>query len=168
MDYVQTYLRSIAQQSMDEESTNLLSLYLAFTRAMYITHQQNHWLAKNYNDHLLFQRLYEETIELVDGTAERVIGLCQVDSFKEFQSIASKFEPKEKSMIGLLQSSLEIERAFQKLSKKVYETLKEKDTMTLGLDDLIMSQSSIGESHIYLLQQAISEYKAGPVENANE
>jgi DNA-binding ferritin-like protein len=166
MNPINIYLRAIAQASMDEESTNLLSIYLAFTRAMYITHQQNHWLAKNYNDHLLFQRLYEETVELVDGTAERVVGLCQVDSFKEFQSIASKFNPKEISMVGLLSSSLEIERAFQKLSKKVYDTLKEKDMLTLGLDDLLMSQASTGESHIYLLQQAISEYKNGPVENA--
>lgn len=149
-----------AQQAMDEEAHKLLSKYVAFTRAMYLLHQQNHWAASHYGDHLLFQRLYEEVQEeMVDDAAERVVGLCGSLLFEGAEAvIAKKFAPKDKSLISLLKSSLAIEEAFQKMCKLTYDEIKEKDMMTLGLDDLIMAQSSVGETHLYLLKQEIKGY----------
>lgn len=148
-----------AQNSMSDEACKLLSLYVAFTRALYLLHQQNHWEALSYGDHLLFQRLYEDAQEIADDTAERVMGLCgKIDFNGKESDIVQKFLPKDKSFQGLVQSSLAIEKAFQVLCKKVYDFLKEKEMITLGLDDLIMGQASDGEVHLYLLQQALKGY----------
>lgn len=149
-----------AQSTMDEESCKLLSMYVAFTRALYLLHQQNHWEARNYGNHLLFQRLYEDAQEMADDAAERVMGLCGKIQFDGHETvITKKFEAKEKTHVGLVQSSLSIEKAFQDVAKKVYDTLKEKDVITLGLDDLIMGQASDSEVHLYLLQQALKGHE---------
>lgn len=149
-------LEKSAQTIKDDEACKLLSLYTAFARALYSLHQQNHWAAKDYGNHLLFQRLYEESQEIADSSAERTIGLCGTLEYEGSETvIVKRFAPKVKTIQGLLESSLGIENAFQKLSRKIYDHLKKENLLTLGLDDLIMSQSSIGESHIYLLQQAI-------------
>lgn len=149
-----------AQIAMDEESCKLLSMYVAFTKALYLIHQQNHWEAKNYGDHLLFQRLYEDAQEMADDAAERAMGLCgEVEFNGQEIIIAEKFISKEKTLQRLIGSSLAIEKAFQVIAKKTYDTLKEKDMMTLGLDDLIMGQASDSEVHLYLLQQALKGHE---------
>jgi DNA-binding ferritin-like protein len=145
----------IAAENMDEESKKILSVYVAFTRALYILHQQNHWDSTVYGNHLLFQRLYEDSQTLADDAAERVIGLCGEAIFEGEEAIAKKFEPRIKTMSSLLESSLAIEKAFQEVNQNTYDAIKEKDMMSLGLDDLLMSQASQGEVHIYLLQQAL-------------
>lgn len=154
------YSIKVAQQKMDEETHKLLSMYVAFTRAMYLLHQENHWAAQHYGDHLLFQRLYEEVQdEIIDDAAERVIGLCGSLLLEGSEGvIKKKFAPKTDTLKGLLESSLTIEKAFQQLCKKSYEEIKEKGMMTLGLDDMIMAQASVGETHIYLLQQELKGY----------
>ena len=43
------------------------------------------------------------------------------------------------------------------------DEIKSKDMMTLGLDDLIMAQASVGETHIYLLEQSLAGYLGGKV-----
>jgi len=145
----------IAVDSMDDECKKILSAYVAFTRALYLLHQQNHWLAQCYGDHLLFQRLYEDAQELSDDAAERVMGLCGDAIFEGEEAIAKKFEARVPTLSSLLESSLEAEKSFQDVAQNTYDALKQKDMITLGLDDLIMSQASQGEVHIYLLKQAL-------------
>jgi DNA-binding ferritin-like protein len=156
----------VAAESMDEEACKILSAYVAFTRALYILHQQSHWEAQAYGDHLLFQRLYEDAQEISDDAAERAKGLCgDKVIFEGEEAIAKKFEPKIKTLSSLLESSLEIEKAFQVVNQNTYDALKAKDMITLGLDDLLMSQASQGEVHIYLLQQALKGLGEGSVED---
>ena len=158
--FANTYYIKTAQQTMDEESKKLLSMYVAFARTMYLLHQENHWASTHYGDHLLFQRLYEEVQdEIIDDAAERVVGLCGSLLLQGTESdIAKKFSPKDERLVSLLESSLAIEKAFQKICKKTYDEIKKKDMMTLGLDDMIMAQASISETHIYLLQQELKGY----------
>jgi len=149
---------SLNKSAQSNDLCKLLSLYTAFARALYSLHQQNHWAAKSYGNHLLFQRLYEESQEIADSAAERTVGLCGELMFEGSEdSIVKRFIPQNKDNASLLKSSLAAEKAFQTLAKKVYEYLKSKKMLTLGLDDLIMSQASEGESHIYLLQQALKD-----------
>lgn len=145
----------VAAESMDEEACKIISAYVAFTRALYLRHQENHWQAQAYRDHLLFQRLYEDAQEMADDAAERAMGLCGTAIFEGEEAITKKFEPRIKTLSSILESSLNIEKAFQDVSKNTYDALKEKDMMTLGLDDLIMAQASMSEVHIFLLQQAL-------------
>jgi len=145
----------IAADSMDDAACKILSSYLSMLRAMFILHQQNHWDSLAYQEHLLFQRLYEDVHEMVDEAGEKIIGLCGHAIFENEEDLAKKFVPRVKTFSSLIESSLNIERAFQNIAQNVYDTIKEKEMMTLGLDDQIMNHCSRSENHIYLLQQAL-------------
>lgn len=164
MDYhiLESFLKaaSITKEALDDEACKLLSIYVAYTRALYLVHQQNHWQAQSYGDHLLFQRLYEESQVLADDAAERTVGLCGKLLFQGSESIISKkFLVKDDTLAACLESSLAIEKSFQDVCKNVYNTLKDKNMLSLGLDDMIMAQASNSETHIYLLQQALKGAK---------
>jgi DNA-binding ferritin-like protein len=148
------------ESKLDNDDCEMLSVYAAVLRAMYLIHHQNHLETAGYEHHLLLQRLYEGVQEMADDAAERVVGLCgELVNQELVGDIASQFivEEHKGNPAKHLQSSLAAEQLFQTVASKVYDALKEKDALTLGLDDLIMSQASDSESHIYLLQQALKE-----------
>jgi DNA-binding ferritin-like protein len=147
-----------AQQSMDEESCEAISLYVAMIRALYTIHQQNHWEVNGHGLHLLLQRLYEETQEMADEAGERAVGLCGELKHKGLEfKLAEKFKVDGTDSKEIIRASLEAERHFQDIAKKTYDFLKKSNTITLGLDDMIMGHASTGETHMFLLQKALEE-----------
>lgn len=142
-----------------EEKVKIANTMVAYLKAIYTIHQQNHWLSKGdhfYGNHLLFQRLYESAQEDLDSIAEKCIGIFGEESvdykfqLKVTQNIMNKYV----SQKGLEQS-LSAEKDYLEILKTCYIVLKEKDSMTLGLDDMIMSIYSKREESVYLLQQAL-------------
>lgn len=135
---------------------DLMSLYVAYLRALYQIHQNNHWKTKGndfYGNHLLFQRLYESVQEMADGAAEKTIGVfgdLNV-SPEKIAEITEKFNSEDNSVV----SSLKAEKGFQALSTMVYDELEKADLLTLGIDDALMANANTSETHCYLLQQAI-------------
>jgi len=144
-----------------QDPAKLMSMYVDHLRALYMVHQQNHWETNGnnaYGNHLLFQRLYEGVEELVDEAAEKTIGVYDKLSKGDVTSIVKKYEVElTDDPDAYVKSSLDAERDFQQLAEKVYHTLKETSTLTLGVDDMIMSQVSKSEVHAYLLQQALMD-----------
>jgi DNA-binding ferritin-like protein len=138
-----------AQEKEADELCELLSTYVAMLKSMYLCHQRSHWESRSYGNHLLFQRLYEEVQEMADDAAEKTIGLCGYIIHGNVCFMANKVHEGNDP----ISASLKIEELFQELSKTLYDTLKEKDLLTLGLDDMIMSMASKSEVHIYLLKQ---------------
>jgi DNA-binding ferritin-like protein len=143
-------------KELDAEDCELLSVYAAMLRALYLVHHQNHLETTDHGLHLLFKQLYEDATGMADDAGERVVGLCGelvhqdlVGKFAEHFIVEDKGVPEKH-----IESSISAEHSFQIIAKKVYDRLKEKEALTLGLDDLIMSQASESEGHIYLLQQA--------------
>lgn len=136
-----------------------MSLYVAFLRALYMVHQNNHWDINGnnaYGNHLLFQRIYEGTEELLDEAAEKCIGVYGSLDKIDPQQFVKKFEVElTDDPDAYVKSSIAAEKAFQALAEKIYNALKESSTLTLGVDDMIMSQCSKSEVHTYLLQQAL-------------
>lgn len=141
-----------------EKHKEIAALYVATLRAIYLIHQQNHWLTKGdnfYGDHLLFQRLYEAAQENADSAAEKFIGVLGEEVLDyEFQAkllnkVILNFKNLSHEPLAL---SLKAEKEFLKLSKEVYNRLE--SVMTLGMDDMIMSIASKSEEAVYLLQQA--------------
>ncbi len=151
-----------------EKFIELSAAYLAQLRLMYLFYQNCHWQVKGkkfYSEHLLFQRLYEELAETVDGTAEKIMGTLDsksVDIFlhldlfktliKNFISVDDKFKLSE---IECIQKAVIAEKAFRVLSEKLKATLEEEKKMSLGWDDLIASNYSASESRSYLLSQSL-------------
>src|ERR1700733_8176214 len=54
-----------------------LPMLLAAMQAAAMVHQMHHWMCKGptfFADHKLFERLYEESLELIDQLAEKAVG----------------------------------------------------------------------------------------------
>jgi starvation-inducible DNA-binding protein len=139
----------------------IMSLYVAFLRAIYQIFQDAHWKSKGpefYSKHLLFQRLYEQTQETVDDAAEKTIGVFGElkDYHDVIKDVCNKFEP-ENHDGDFVMACLKAEEMFLAFSQQIYNSLKEMDAMTLGLDDFIMSVASKHEVHVYLLKQSLSQ-----------
>lgn len=147
-------------------SEKLLSWYLGHLRFLYLAYQNFHWQCSGlsfYQDHLLFQRLYEEVQENVDSTAEKIIGvfntnLVNLDTQMEIiSSQASKYNVKPGAPILLFKTAIAAEEEFQKLSMSLYNALESEEKLTLGLDDLIAAQSNDSEERLYLLKSSLPQ-----------
>jgi DNA-binding ferritin-like protein len=143
------YMKSI------EELSNL---YVAFLRAIYITHQNSHWLCKGktfYGDHLMLERAYKSAGDDTDAIAEKVIGVFgeeALDPILQSQFISKILE--KNGTDNPVATSLDIEKRFLAFSKKYYDTIKNEGKMTQGLDNLILQVADNREVIVYLLGQA--------------
>lgn len=148
---------------MKENSLKLLSSYVTLLKAAYEVHQRNHWLCAGYGNHQLFQRLYEDIAQAIDEAGEKTVSIFGDLKEEEGASdIAKQYSPEGEhtGLRGYLESSLAIEEKLQELGERVYNELKEAGDMTLGLDDMIMSQASGGETRVYLLRQALKRFES--------
>jgi len=140
-------MKKTAQKSPEE----LVSMYVLFLRALYLIHQESHWKTRGYHLHLLFQRLDEGVQEMADEAAEKAMGVYgELSKQEHIGALVEKLSQSDEP----LERSLQAEKAFQQFATKVYHALKESDALTLGVDDMIMSQVNKSEVHTYLLQQA--------------
>ena len=139
------------------------ALYVASLKAMALIHQQSHWTTRGesfYGDHLLFEKLYNSALEDLDLAAEKFIGLFGLECLnyelqvKFLSDVLSRYKKLSGSPLEL---SLAIEKDFIKFSKDAYDCFEKEQTMTLGLDDMIMSISSNREKSLYLLKQALNQ-----------
>lgn len=140
---------------------NFAALYIANLRAIYLIHQNNHWLASGdnfYGNHLLFEKIYKSAQDNADAAAERFIGLfgseCANYSLqvKLIHQIMTKYSKSENSPA---EQSLAAEKDFIKISDEFYDFLDKQGKMSAGLDDLILSISSEREEAIYFLSRIL-------------
>ena len=150
-----------------------MATYVAFLRSLYLIHQNAHWTTKGtnfYGNHLLFERLYKAAADNSDAAAEKAIGIFGNDTIDLgtqavlINKIIIKYSSlvKPEDPISLIAASLQAEQAFLALSSNVYKAFEEDGTLTLGLDDLIMSIANKSEEAVYLLKQvgANKEFEA--------
>jgi DNA-binding ferritin-like protein len=146
-----------------DKSCKIGALYIASLKGMALIHQHNHWTTKGeafYGDHLLFERLYNSTLENLDLAAEKFVGLFgdQCLNYDLQADLLHKFLLKYKNLEGSpVQMSLECEKDFLKFSKEAYNALEDSGALTLGLDDMLMEIASKREESCYLLQQTLDQ-----------
>lgn len=153
------------------QSLEQLQNLLAALRAAFLTYRTAHWQASGqpyYGDHLLLQRIYEESEKHVDSVGERVVGYygaSAVDLADQTERVAewsARFGRKTDPIEASLAAALDV----RDLIEKTYDSIKSRGEMTLGLDDLLMSIANDKDSHVYLLQQAL-EGREGKSRMAN-
>jgi len=142
-----------------EVLTDMLSLL----QAQRWNYQTSHWQSQGepfYGDHLMFQRLYESLDADIDGLAEKILGLLVMpgDDAYPFDNTtqATKLSQWLESWNVFdcpYKRSLQSERDMQTLWARGYEVLKDTGSLSLGLDDWVMSTASAHETNLYLLQQ---------------
>lgn len=141
-----------------ERVEELCCYYIAFLRSIALIHQNHHWVTKGknfYGNHLLFERIYSSAQEDADLMAEKFVGVFNDDCLD--LNMQGKLIQKMLDEYGNgdpVDSSLKVENAFLKFAQHFYDSLKENDALTLGLDDAIMAVSSSREEAVYLLKQA--------------
>lgn len=143
---------------------------LAGLRAAYLTYRTAHWQASgdaSYGDHLMLQRIYEESEKHVDQVGERIIGyygVSAVDLADQADRVAqwtTRFAREQDPV----RASLAASESVRDLVAETYDVLNQHRQLSLGIDDLLMSISSSKDEHVYLLQQAL-EGRRVPVARA--
>lgn len=143
-----------------------LSVLLVHLKFLAAVHQNHHWVSRGepfYGDHLLFQRLYEGTLEEIDSVAEKAIGLGtsgNVDLALQTTQVSSLV--KGYGMTTTIPQASELakrsylaEMSFLKASSHLVECIEEMGVMTRGLDNLIAGIEDKHEGHVYLLKQRV-------------
>lgn len=145
-----------------------LSVVLVHLKYLYALHQNHHWISMGdpyYGDHLLFQRLYGNIVEEIDGVAEKAIGLGSTANV-DLQLVNSQVlklicGQGSASMIpqssDLAKKSLMAEMSFLKVVDHAMLHLKEMGLLTSGLSNMLEGIADVHESHIYLLKQRVSK-----------
>lgn len=141
-----------------------LALLLALLRGAYMIHQTAHWQTRGghyYADHLLFQRIYEESLDGIDSVAERAVGLSSpaVVAIGQQSQIVTSFiqamcpgtpTPDPQALPAI---SLKVESVLLKVITATKAKLEASGALTEGLDDLLQGLASKHEEFVYLLKQ---------------
>ena len=148
-----------------DKCNKVAALYIATLKAMALIHQHSHWTTRGqpfYGDHLLFERLYDSTLDDLDLAAEKFVGLFgdEVLDYDLQAQLLHKVLLKYSSLEGSpLQMSLSVEKDFLKFSQEAYNCFEDENKLSLGLDDMVMAIASNRETSVYLIQQALKGTK---------
>ena len=157
---LETLLVGIPKGSRVEE----LGALVALLRAAALVHQTHHWRSRGatqYGDHLLFMRLYDDSVDFVDQVAERAVGLGGerlVDVRVQAGLIpvlvchwcAYSVAPSPEEMVA---ASLEVERCVVHCLELARRRLEERGELSSGVDNLLQGVVDKHEEFLYLLQQ---------------
>jgi DNA-binding ferritin-like protein len=157
--------KKIAQ---DPATTKILQNFFSILFFNTTFSQTAHWTSKgssSYSDHLLYERLYKENSEELDQFIEQFIPLGgeQIANPQKTLSLAAeKIDkilqfPDEPTPEDLANASLICENFLLSNLKKLYQTLKEMNCLSMGADDLLMAMYQQHESHLYLLKQRLKK-----------
>jgi DNA-binding ferritin-like protein len=133
---------------------------LAALRAAYLTYRTAHWQARgdaSYGDHLMLQRIYEESEKHVDQVGERIVGyygVSAVDLSDQTERVA-QWSTRFSREHDPVRASLTTSESVRDLVTDTYDVLQKHGHLSLGIDDMLMSISSSKDEHVYLLQQAL-------------
>lgn len=137
-----------------------MSALLTSLRAAAVIHQTHHWQTRGqsfYGDHLLFERLYNDTVPAIDSVAERLVGLggvALVDPVTQTRHLARCIaQCYEGSSGNLVQVSLHKEYKVLEAIKIVLGVLKNAGLLTDGTENLLQDIADKHEEFVYLLKQ---------------
>lgn len=138
-----------------------MSALLGMLRAASFLHQTHHWQTRGksfFADHLLFERLYNESQPFIDQVAERAVGSedeSQVSAIDQANYVAE--------LVGLMagastpedfvQSSLRMELAVVASIGHSHFLLKSEGKLSNGTDNLLQGTADLHETFVYLLKQ---------------
>lgn len=142
-----------------------LSAVLVMLRAASFLHQTHHWQTQGptyYADHLLFDRLYNDSQSFIDQVAERAVGLGHaglVSPSAQAQQLAQVIGVvggSDGSPDQLVQTSLRMESLVLSVIDEATKVLRGSEALTNGTDNLLQGTADLHETFVYLLQQRAS------------
>lgn len=142
-----------------------LSGLLVMLRSAAVVHQAHHWQTKGmafYADHQLYMRLYEDSLDLIDGLAERAVGLgggelvCPTLQTKyQAMCVQKTYEGSkvDEGPNGMAQISLQVEYRVLEGVKIVLGVLRQAGVLSDGTENLLQGIADKHEEFVYLLKQ---------------
>jgi DNA-binding ferritin-like protein len=135
-------------------------------RALGFMHQTHHWLSKGssfYGDHQLFDRLYTDTLPMIDSLAERCVGFggeVLIGAVRQAETMTTILgalaSPEGSSPDGMVLSSLKGVEAFLEYYATCYAALESRGQLSSGTDNLLQGIADKSEEFVYLLKQRSS------------
>lgn len=155
-----------------DSSLEGLTVMLAYLRAMQAWFHGAHHVTGGEGfsgDHTeLYTKIYEAIIEDYDAAAEKAVGLsgesaaCPIMVMDNANKIISKFKsPCDLSAVEIARHGYNIIMKYLDFLEMLYDSFEKNDSLTLGLDDFIMSMANSYETFAYLLKQRSSDYRSG-------
>lgn len=142
----------------ESSSQSVLTDLLAALNAASFVHHTNHWQSKGknfYGNHLLLGRIYESIEDEYDTLGEKLVAYFDEEAVNQVKIInRTKFWVEQWNKGDVIEKSIKVEEDLQKLYQKVYDYLKSKKDLSLGLDDYLMASANAHETNLYLLKQA--------------
>lgn len=161
---IQAFVKSASLGDMPrapETWQERLPLFLSCLQALALLHQSHHWSTSGpdfYADHLLYERLYNESLPMIDAFAEKSIGtqvirkvdaLRQVQAMSEFMGIVGT----AKTADEMVQVSLRAEILCVQEVNALMPILEEQMPLHEGFINLLGDIADKHESFVYLLRQ---------------
>lgn len=138
----------------------IFSDLIAKLRLISLYYQTAHWTVKGtlfYQDHLLFERLYNAVNAEIDEVAEKAIGLTKDRSVVNLPDILDKVQEGASRLRFECKENVEFVREAIILEQELLGFLEgaAKDC-SLGCNDLLASIANTHEGHLYLLGQRVA------------
>lgn len=142
-----------------------LGALLSCLRAGALIHQTHHWQTRGdtfYGDHLLYDRLYKESVDFIDQVAERAVGsgghllvhpLVQASQIQAIVGYVFGDISTDPSPDNYAKVSLATEVFLLEAISLAYKLLEEKSQLSHGTDNLLQGVSDKHEEFVYLLRQ---------------
>lgn len=159
------YMAAEGRRANPEPQDSLVKLLNAM-RASFQVYRDAHWTVKGndyYGNHLLLQRIYEETQLQIDRLAEQMVGSYGSEIIREEPNRTTHWVERFTTS-DPMQSSLNAAREVRGLISDAYEDMDQGGQLGHGWDDLLMALAQEKDTHLYLLQQATNT--AAPLESS--
>jgi len=141
-----------------------LAALLSVLRSANLIHQSHHWRTRGgsfYGDHLMFERLYNDSLPFIDQVAERAVGsgshlLVRPEvQANQISTLTALFcgEGPESTSDGYVRISLATEIRLLALLDLVYGRLEGAGNLSSGTDNLLQGLADKHEEFVYLLRQ---------------
>lgn len=157
----QTLFTELMNDYQDQPRAEL-GVLLALHRAVASLHQTHHWQAKGqlfYQDHLLFERLYSTVNGLIDGLAEKAVGMGSiylVGAQTQSQQMDALIEYFCSQSLDSLSVSNHAEETCCALIELSLQNLESKNELTDGIENMLQGFCDTHEGLRYLLKQRLT------------
>ena len=138
-----------------------LAIFLGITEALTMLHHSHHWETQGptfYADHLLFQRLYEDTQGEIDVLGEKLIGLTNESKLANYFiriKVIQKFMDMVTTQDPYVVVSLNAEKLYLMIGKFIIMNFAGAGLLTSGLENMLGGILDKHEEHLFLLQNRL-------------
>jgi DNA-binding ferritin-like protein len=155
---------TVGQVLASEPGLTPWTVLMAYLQALAMVHQSHHWNTNGgdfYGDHLLFERLYNESTGFIDDVAERAVGKQMppmIDVLLQARQIGAIIKGLQNKCFeaGYVELSLQGELICLGIIEAVKAKLEELGQLSSGDSNLIEGIADKHESFVYLLRQRFS------------